>query len=182
MANKFEVGDTVQSLEDCCGIVKGSHYLVIHVTEYSLQFTDDEGCLRTRSVDDYILIPRIKNKTFSPNTENRSDKQVFDSGAQRDTTEGKPRPDLIPGVCMLRVGEWFGMGAEKYGERNFEKGIPSSRSLASLQRHLERFKSGDDSEDHLSAIVANAMFLIFNEETFCGSREILDLPWYGAEQ
>lgn len=104
--------------------------------------------------------------------------QTFDTGARRDVPNGKSRPDLIPGGVMLRVGEHFGMGAEKYGERNFEKGIPSSRTLASLCRHVEQFKAGDDSEDHLAAIVANAVFLMFNEGKFVGNDEILDLERY----
>lgn len=104
--------------------------------------------------------------------------QSFATGAVRDTEEGKPRPDLIPGCCMLRIGKRFGMGAEKYGERNFEKGIPSSRTLASLCRHLEQYKMGDTSEDHLGAIVANAVFLMFNEHKFKGDPTILDLEAY----
>lgn len=109
--------------------------------------------------------------------------QEFGSGAKRGDQTGRPRPDLIPGVCMLRVGLHYGRGAEHYGERNFEKGMPSTRMLASLQRHLEEFKKGDESEDHLAAIVFNAMGLIFNEEMagtghFPNEAEVLDLPWY----
>lgn len=104
--------------------------------------------------------------------------QTFDTGARRDTTEGKSRPDLIPGDVILRIGHHFAMGAEKYGERNFEKGIPSSRTQASLCRHLEQFKSGDTSEDHLAAIASNTIFLMFNENKFEGDRTILDLERY----
>ena len=104
--------------------------------------------------------------------------QTFDTGAKRDNANDKPRPDLIPGGVMLRLGEHFAKGAEKYGERNFELGIPSSRTLASLCRHVEQFKDGDDKEDHLAAIAANTIFLMFNEDKFEFNRDILDLDRY----
>ena len=107
----------------------------------------------------------------------------YETGAVRSDQTGKSRPDLVPGVCMLRLGEHYQKGAALYGERNYEKGIPSSRGLASLQRHLEQYKTGDREEDHLSAIAFNALMLIFNEEMagkhhFPNDQEILDLPWY----
>jgi len=108
------------------------------------------------------------------------DKEVFKSGAQRDTNKNKPRPDLIPGCCSMRVGEHFRLGAEKYGEHNYKKGIPSSRSLASLCRHLEKLKMGYNDEDHLAAIVVNAYFIMFNEWKYEGNKELLDLPHQGA--
>jgi len=78
---------------------------------------------------------------------------------------------------LLRVGMRYADGAAHYGERNFERGIPSSRGLASLERHLQQFKAGDTEEDHLSAIVFNAILLIINEERV-DLTDFLDLPWY----
>lgn len=109
------------------------------------------------------------------------EKQEFETGAQRDTQKGKSRPDLVPGCAMLRIGRRYGEGAEHYGDHNFEKGIPSGRGLASLQRHLEQWKAGDNEEDHLSAVVFNAMLLIFNEEAVRRGDlgiELLDHPRY----
>ena len=88
---------------------------------------------------------------------------------------GKPRPDLIPGSCMLRIGEHFRKGAEQYGERNYQKGIPQSRHLASLCRHLEQYKRGDTDEDHLAAFITNGIFMMFNEANFPDNPEIMDL-------
>ena len=89
---------------------------------------------------------------------------LFDTGAQRGSDAGRTRPDLIPGIVSLRVGIRYAEGAAHYGEHNFEKGIPSSRYLASLTRHLEQWKSGDNEEDHLAAVAINVNGLIFNEE------------------
>lgn len=105
-----------------------------------------------------------------------SDNQTFKSGAVRDTNENKPRPDLIPGCCEQRIGHHFRIGAEKYGENNYQKGIPSSRSLASLCRHLSKLKNGETDEDHLAAIVVNAMFIMYNEWKHGDNPEICDMP------
>lgn len=105
---------------------------------------------------------------------------TFAGGAQRGDDTGRTRPDLIPGDALLRIGLRYAAGAEHYGERNFERGIPSSRGLASLERHLQQFKAGDKEEDHLSAIVFNAILLMINEDRIeLGSFK--DLPWYKEE-
>jgi len=91
-------------------------------------------------------------------------RQSFTTGAVRDTAEDKPRPDLYSPFAEERVGEWLRLGAVKYSEHNWEKGIPNSRCFASLRRQVMRFHQGDRSEDHLAAIIFNAMAIIHNEE------------------
>lgn len=106
----------------------------------------------------------------------------FESGAQRGDDSGRPRPDLIPGCALLRIGVQYAKGADVYGERNFEKGIPSGRALASLERHLQAFKEdGCSDEDHLSAMAFNCVLLIMNEERVKAGKlpkELLNLPFY----
>lgn len=92
-------------------------------------------------------------------------KQSFGKGmAVRDAAEGKARPDLISPFMKDRVGQWLRIGASKYSERNWENGMPFSRALASLERHLMQFEQGMKDEDHLAAIACNIMFLIHYEE------------------
>ena len=43
----------------------------------------------------------------------------FKSGMRRDSTEGKPRYDLIPLEPLKRLAELYARGAEKYGDRNW---------------------------------------------------------------
>jgi len=108
-------------------------------------------------------------------------REQFDTGAQRDTASDKPRPDLISPYSQLRVGEWLRKGAEKYDERNWEKGIPVSRCLASLCRHLLGYMVGDTTEDHLAAVRTNADFMLHFEEMVSRGllpASLLDLPWY----
>ena len=63
--------------------------------------------------------------------------------AIRDTTDDKPRPDLISPFAEERQGHWLRMGAVKYAERNWEKGMPFSRCVASLKRHLMKYQQGN---------------------------------------
>lgn len=106
----------------------------------------------------------------------------FSTGAVRDIDDSKPRPDLRSPFAAERVGLWMGLGARKYSEHNWEKGIPFSRVLASLERHLMKFKQRiKDGEDHLAALVFNVEALIHFEEMIQRGilqAELDDLPMY----
>ena len=109
-------------------------------------------------------------------------REQFSTGAVRDTADGKARPDLISPFAMERLGEWLRLGAEKYAPRNWERGIPLSRSTASLYRHLLKFQQGKQDEDHIAAVMCNAMMIAHTEEMVkCGvlPKELLDMPDYG---
>jgi hypothetical protein len=109
------------------------------------------------------------------------ERQQFGTGAHRDTETGKPRPDLISVFARLRLAEVMAKGAEKYNPRNWEQGIPSSRFLASLYRHLLQFELGDTDEDHLGQAAFNLFGLIHNQEAVRRGilpEELLDLPSY----
>ncbi len=108
-------------------------------------------------------------------------REIFSTGAVRDSAEGKPRPDLFSPFAMQRIGLWLTRGAEKYSEHNWLKGIPASRCLASLHRHLMKYMQGATDEDHLSAVATNCMFLLhFDEAVKRGflPESLLDLPKY----
>lgn len=112
-------------------------------------------------------------------------RQDFATGAVRDTADDKPRPDLISPFAEERLGEWLRKGAVKYAERNWEKGMPMSRCLASMCRHVMKFKQGRRDEDHLAAIMFNAMALIHYEELVNQGvlpKELADLPTYTKEK
>ena len=92
------------------------------------------------------------------------DHQQFATGAVRDTQTGKPRPELISPFANQRLGLHLAAGAEKYTDRNWEQGIPIGRSLASALRHIDAFRRGETDEDHLAAIMCNAMFILDHDE------------------
>lgn len=112
-------------------------------------------------------------------------RQQFNDGAVRDTADGKSRPDLISPFFMMRLGMWLMLGAKKYSERNWEKGIPNSRCFASLMRHICQWLIGNKDEDHLAAMACNIMFLMHNEEAVkigILPPEIDDMPNYMAKK
>jgi len=112
------------------------------------------------------------------------ERQEFTTGAVRDAATGKSRPDLCSPFAEERRGDWLLKGSIKYSERNWEKGMPFSRFVASLRRHVMRFQQGDRSEDHLSAICFNAEAIMHGEEMVkrgVWPKEYDDLPRYGVK-
>ena len=96
--------------------------------------------------------------------EDSGKRKEFGTGAVRDSAEDKPRPDLISPYAQWRKGEWLRLGAIKYAERNWEKGMQFSRCIASIFRHLLQYMMGKTNEDHLAAIAVNAEFLMHYEK------------------
>lgn len=97
-------------------------------------------------------------------TKDSGKRQSFSTGMVRDTAEGKPRYDLIPYQPLRRVADLYARGAEKYDDNNWTKGQPYSRAFASLLRHVYAWREGERTEDHLAAVVFNAMALMWYEE------------------
>lgn len=80
------------------------------------------------------------------------------SGFNRDTNDGKPRYDLIPKEMLKRLAELYARGAEKYGDCNWQKAVTPeemNRFKESAWRHFMQWQSGEEDEDHASAIVFN---------------------------
>lgn len=50
--------------------------------------------------------------------------------------ENKIRMDLIPSEFMFALGEILTFGAQKYEDRNWERGMKWGRVFSALQRHL----------------------------------------------
>ena len=64
---------------------------------------------------------------------------------------GKLRYDLIPPEALEELARVYTVGAERYGERNWERGITWGRLFAALMRHLWAWWRGEmrDPEDGL---------------------------------
>lgn len=80
--------------------------------------------------------------------------------------EGKPRFDLIPPEPMFALAEHYRRGAEKYADRNWEKGMSWMGCFASIQRHSWAWQQGQDFDPdpligshHMIAVAWNAMAL-----------------------
>lgn len=112
-------------------------------------------------------------------TKDSGNRELMDTGSQRDTQEGKPRYDLIPVTSLRRLADLYARGAEKYDDFNWAKGQPFSRVYASMFRHLIAFAEGDTEEDHLAAVAWNAFAIMHYQET--GREELDDMGVYRGE-
>lgn len=76
----------------------------------------------------------------------------------------KVRLDLLPVAPLLGVGKVLTFGAQKYGARNWEKGLDWSRCYGAALRHLFAWWNGEtfDNEtqlNHLDHAICELMFL-----------------------
>lgn len=99
-------------------------------------------------------------ETNNINLPDSGERTNFNSGAVRDAMEGKGLPSLLPIDALRRASLRFEGGAKKYGRDNWKKGIPLSRYVDAIYRHLWAFMEGEEGEDHGGAVIWNAMCLV----------------------
>ncbi len=84
----------------------------------------------------------------------------------KEKSKEKPKYHLLPWDALEETAKVIAMGAEKHGERDWEKGIPYSEIVSALMRHLKLFfQDGKDYDIesgmfHTTHIVCNALFLL----------------------
>lgn len=81
-------------------------------------------------------------------------------------------------TVMLDVSKHFEAGCQKYGDRNWEKGIPCHCYIDSAVRHYIKYLRGDDDEAHDRAFIWNLMCCVWTHEHL---PEMIDLPFKGNE-
>lgn len=92
-------------------------------------------------------------------------RKEYDTGMQREGDEGRGMPSLISPHMLTRLAQHMENGARKYSAHNWMKMANYQRFIDSMYRHLIAFHKGDASEDHLSAIIFNAMAIVHCDET-----------------
>lgn len=79
------------------------------------------------------------------------------------------RYDLVPPGSLRKLAEHFGRGAEKYEDRNWEKGVDWSLNYAALLRHVTAWWGGEDLDEegnsHLAAVMWHACVLLEYADT-----------------
>ena len=75
--------------------------------------------------------------------------------------------------ALLEVAKHFEDGAVKYGDRNWEKGIPVHCYIDSAVRHYLKFRRGDTDEPHDRAFMWNILCAIW---THVNHPELIDIP------
>jgi hypothetical protein len=98
------------------------------------------------------------------------EREVFQTGAQREKKRGLGAFTLIPWKIIWDLSKYFEAGAEQKGARNWEKGIPVSSYLNSTLRHLARYMAGERDENHLMAAVWNLVCCLWTKwQIACGN-------------
>jgi len=82
-------------------------------------------------------------------------RQEFGTGAVRDAQIGKGRYDMVPMATLAALAQHYEKGCLKYGENNWQKGIPIGRFLDSAMRHLSKAMAGMNDENHLISALWN---------------------------
>lgn len=125
------------------------------------------------------------NRTLDAAHETANGDKIVDSGkrmsfgedlAEREPADGKGRYDLITPFGIRRLAIWCELGAKKYADRNWEKGMPFSRYIDAAKRHLDKYIMGMTDEDHLAAAAWNILAIMHHEEL--GQTELDDMPHY----
>lgn len=82
------------------------------------------------------------------------------------------RFDLIPPECLIEVSKVFALGAEKYGDRNWQQSRLSGEHspINHALKHIINYQAGiadedgDDLKIHLTHAIVNLMFEYWYEE------------------
>jgi hypothetical protein len=91
---------------------------------------------------------------------------VFNTGAVRSDDGDDVRYDLISPHALRRLAARYGLGAKKYGDGNYLKGIPFHNVLRHALQHLYRWmENGGRDDDDLAAAAWNIFTLMHYEET-----------------
>jgi len=74
---------------------------------------------------------------------------------------GKPRYDLIPPEALEELAYLYGQGCEKYGPRDWERGMSWTRWFAALMRHAWKWMCREERDPetgvhHMIAVAWNA--------------------------
>ena len=109
------------------------------------------------------------------------ERREFSTGAESQASSGKGTPVLVPGDAIIDIAKHFENGAAIYGARNWEKGIPLSEQLNSLERHLQQEKMGMTDEPHARALAWRAVCYLATKlriENGLLPAELDDMPVY----
>ena len=103
----------------------------------------------------YTIKEGLKHNEIEKDIKDSGARTEFETGAVRDAQGGKGRFDLQPLLAMWALAHHVEKGCIKYGDRNWEKGIPIKNFIDSAERHLKEFQLGLTDENHMAAALWN---------------------------
>lgn len=87
----------------------------------------------------------------------------FNTGAVRSADANNLRFDLIHPLVKIALARTYAEGATKYGDANWERGMPAHDLYNHVDRHLTLWRAGDRSEPHLSHALWGVGAMIVSE-------------------
>lgn len=133
------------------------------------------GCVYDGEPDDEIICASCYGQNWVKKEDTTTESCTqFNSGAIREKEGGNGRWDLLPMNALEGVAQVLAKGGKKYGERNWEKGIPLKNYYSHALRHLaiwilkkrgsnDFFYSRSSDERHLYHAICNLMMLAETE-------------------
>lgn len=102
---------------------------------------------------------------MSERSESGSNQDLSNPAEAARFDKGKLRMELVPAVAMEALARVFGNGADKYGDFNWQKGLPWLQPYASCMRHMLAWWEGEDNDQesglpHLYHALANVTMLL----------------------
>ena len=102
-----------------------------------------------------------------------SDKVFYDAGDGKKHDTGKLRYELIPPDALAALAYVYTIGAEKYDDWNWRRGMSWSRVYGALMRHLIAYWQGetydrDDGQEHMASVAWCAFTLMEYERLEVG--------------
>lgn len=103
-------------------------------------------------------------QTINTGSKEEKNHKQYATGAHREEKDGKGRFDLLSPRAIKRVALRLEYGARKYGDKDWDNGLPINTLLDSALRHIFQYMEDKNNEDHLAASVTNLMQAIEVEE------------------
>ena len=168
-------------------------YLEVQVQGQTFTVEEDPGDVGSATTvtnadayvqSDIVYVPSCREAS---GLQDGGSRKVYSTGAMKEDcskTVGKGAYHLLPPFPIRKLAEVYRKGAIKYADRNWEKGIPLSRFMDSLKRHVDKSAEGMLDEDHEAQALWNLVGLIHTREMIKRGllpEELDDLPSYGKD-
>lgn len=115
------------------------------MVSWAMDTSESKHCVKPLVLTPFML-PSFDVPPITPVT--------LEAGVKYD--DGKLRYDLIPPEALQGLALVYTIGAKKYEDRNWEKGIGYSRIYGALMRHTQAFVLGEDmdpdGQHHLDSV------------------------------
>ena len=105
------------------------------------------------------VVPPVDLICNPPARQGQPDQYQSVTGGVKDSQTGRGDFSLIPYEPLKQVAEHLRLGAAKYSRNNWRKGIGLQRIVSAIRRHAAQLGE-DNTENHLAAILCEAMFAV----------------------